>query len=514
MKYTNFTQGRLGQEPNNAGGFSYEVDHWTQLERFLILGSETGTYYVTPQALSLQNAAALLKCLKEDPRRTAQVIRDISVSGRAAKVDPAIYALAIAASPKYCSDTSYALAVLPEVCRIGTHLFQFMSYLREYRGMGRAVRRSLGNWYLSKDIDQLQYQVAKYQQREGWSHADILRLSHPKTSAADYNAVFKYVTSGELHEDFQDTILGAVEWAKMTKDEDTLISLITDYNLPWETVPTEWLRNSRVRLALLRKMPMGAMVRQLGLYSSLHLTDAKSEGESIILENLGDAARIQRSRIHPFELLKALQVYSQGRGERGGNTWLVNQRIVGALDEAFYKSFVNVAPSNQRILLGIDISGSMGYASAVISGLANMRASAAAAAMAVMMVNVEPYCDTVAFDTKASPRTLTKRMSIKEAMQQFIPAGGTDCGSPIAWALENNREYDAFMIFTDSETWAGKVSPLEMYTTYREKINPKAKLITVAMCSNRFSLAPQLENVLDCVGFDTNTPALASNFLR
>ena len=41
-----------GQIPNAAGGFYYPIDDWTLLDRFLILGSEAGTYYVSPVALT------------------------------------------------------------------------------------------------------------------------------------------------------------------------------------------------------------------------------------------------------------------------------------------------------------------------------------------------------------------------------------------------------------------------------------------------------------------------------
>jgi hypothetical protein len=34
-----------GQMPNSAGGFAWAVDDWTRLRRFLILGSEGGSYY-------------------------------------------------------------------------------------------------------------------------------------------------------------------------------------------------------------------------------------------------------------------------------------------------------------------------------------------------------------------------------------------------------------------------------------------------------------------------------------
>jgi 60 kDa SS-A/Ro ribonucleoprotein len=38
------------------------------------------------------------------------------------------------------------------------------------------TRKAVGSWYADKGWDALGLQVTKYQQREGWSHRDLLRL--------------------------------------------------------------------------------------------------------------------------------------------------------------------------------------------------------------------------------------------------------------------------------------------------------------------------------------------------
>ena len=48
------------QVPNRAGGFAWQVDDWTRLDRFLVLGTEGGTYYVGEQTLTLANAVVIL----------------------------------------------------------------------------------------------------------------------------------------------------------------------------------------------------------------------------------------------------------------------------------------------------------------------------------------------------------------------------------------------------------------------------------------------------------------------
>ena len=51
------------QVPNSAGGYSYPVDNMTRLHRFLILGSEGGSYYADERKLTLDNVKAVKRCI-------------------------------------------------------------------------------------------------------------------------------------------------------------------------------------------------------------------------------------------------------------------------------------------------------------------------------------------------------------------------------------------------------------------------------------------------------------------
>src|SRR6266487_3104963 len=68
---------------NSGGGYSWQVDDWTRLDRFLILGAEGGTYYITERDLLKQNHDALLRCIKADGVRAVNRIVEISDAGRA-----------------------------------------------------------------------------------------------------------------------------------------------------------------------------------------------------------------------------------------------------------------------------------------------------------------------------------------------------------------------------------------------------------------------------------------------
>ena len=135
------------QIANSAGGFAWQVDDWARLHRFLILGSEGGTYYISEKQLTVENAQAVVRCIAADGKRTVGTIVEISDSGRAPKNDPAIFALALAASLGDAETKRAAFAALPKVCRIGTHLFHFAAYIETMRGWGRGLRNAVARWY-------------------------------------------------------------------------------------------------------------------------------------------------------------------------------------------------------------------------------------------------------------------------------------------------------------------------------------------------------------------------------
>ena len=58
------------QVPNSGGGYAWGVDDWDRLDRFLIFGSERGTYYIRERQLTQENAAAVQACRQRVTRRT------------------------------------------------------------------------------------------------------------------------------------------------------------------------------------------------------------------------------------------------------------------------------------------------------------------------------------------------------------------------------------------------------------------------------------------------------------
>src|SRR5690606_29605035 len=95
-------------------------------------------------------------------------------NARAPKNSTALFVLALVFVHGELKES--AQGALLAVARTGTHLFEFVSYLKAMGGLGRAKRRAISNWYLNKD--NLALQVIKYRSRHGYTHRDLLRLSH------------------------------------------------------------------------------------------------------------------------------------------------------------------------------------------------------------------------------------------------------------------------------------------------------------------------------------------------
>ena len=531
-----------GQTPNSAGGFAWTVDAWTRLRRFLILGSEGGSYYASERRLTRENAQAVEECLREDGVRVIAEIVRVSREGRAPKNDPALFALALAAGAVDLETRRAALEALPQVARTGTHLFQFIAFLDGVRGWGRSLRRAVGRWYAAQPVDALAYQAVKYRRREGVTHRDALRLAHPARRvgagnpeldvSAEHGRLFEWIVRGGETGGLPALVEGFTRAQAATSAHEAA-SLVREYRLPREALQPEHLIAPEVWEALLEEMPMTALIRNLATMTRVGVIAPGSDGVAKAVARLADSERILRARVHPIAVLAALRTYASGQGARGRGAWNPVREIVDALDAAFYTAFGNVEPSGKRLLLALDVSGSMqgGW----VAGVPGLSPRDASAALALVTAATEPRYEIVGFfagkggykkrgrhvwsgyTDGLTPLAISPRQRLEDAVRTVsnLPFGGTDCALPMLYAQARGLEIDAFVIYTDSETWAGDIHPAQALREYRRASGIDARLVVVGMVSNGFSIAdPSDRGMLDVVGFDTATPQLISDFAR
>jgi 60 kDa SS-A/Ro ribonucleoprotein len=136
--------------------------------------------------------------------------------------------------------------------------------------------------------------------------------------------------------------------------------------------------------------------------------------------------------------------------------------------------------------------------------------------MALVTAAMEPNLTITAFADKMVRLNISARQRLDDVGKTVsgLPFGRTDCALPMLWALDNGVKADAFVIYTDSETWYGNIHPVQALQEYRQKTGIRAKLIVVGIVSNQFTIAdPNDAGMLDVVGFDTAVPQVMNDFI-
>lgn len=516
------------QVENNAGGYAFALDKWARLCRFLILGSDSATYYQEPKGLTRENALCVMECWEEDASRTRTLIEDVSVRGLAPKNDPAIFALALGSVHPLVEARQAANAAVSAVCRTATHLFTWIADRQRLGGgEGRGFRRAVASWY-QRPVDKLAFQAVKYRNREGWTHRDALMTAHPALSQenspdTEMAALCQWMLGKVPEGPLPEIVAAHIEAMAVPEgDSPALIKLIERYLLPWEALPSWALTKPDIWQAMLPFMGLTALIRKLGIMTAYGAISQENWRKPA--DRLTDTLELRASRVHPFAILQALAVYRSGQGVRGGKSWEPVGRIIDALDAAFYASFENVVPTGKRLMLALDISGSM--RNSMLGSPLSCRE--AAAAMALVTLAREPDASVYGFTRGTyptrwvshpagiTPLSLTPRQRLDDAVRYIenLDFGGTDCALPFIYAQENKEEFDGFAVYTDNETWAGSIHPVQALRQYRQSSGINAKSAVIGMTSTEFSIAdPADGSMMDFVGFDASAPAVMAEFL-
>lgn len=511
---------RADQVQNNAGGYVFVVSDDTRLDRFLMLGTDGGTYYTKESDLTKQNVDFIHSALRKNASNV--IARTIAVSdqGRARSNSPALFVLALAMNTDGV-DKSMVRAALPKVARTSTHLFEYAQYLKNLGGWGRAKRASIADWYETKSTQgSLAMQLVKYRQRNGWTHRDLLRLAHPAN--VDSNLV--NFALGKSHE--STGLIAAFERIQVASSINDVLAVLNDNpSLPWETAPTQFHNELKFWKKLFQNDALGqtALLRNVTRFAKLGAFDDMVFAAEYA-KRLSDPERIRKGRVHPVSFLLASVTYKEGQTDRNSygrsKTWQTNGKISAALEKGYYNAFKFVEPANKRTLVALDVSGSM---SSPAMGI-DLSCAQVGGAVAMTIARTEPYSEIRGFtstgnyhrgDTVLTDLGIDESTSLSNAMRnvQRSNFGGTDCALPMLWAKESNVEIDTFVVITDNETWAGRTHPFQALKQYRKHTGIDARLAVFGVSASPFTIAdPNDRGMMDFVGFDSNAPYALANF--
>lgn len=505
------------QKRNNAGGYSFVANDATRFRRFLITGTNGGTYYVSENKLTNDAVKFVVDYIADNGVAAVNEAVKVSDQALAPSNNQALFVIAVALNSDDADTKRAAKEAVIKVARTGTHLFTLCEYLKNTGGWGSAKTKAIAAWYTTRDDEALSYQVAKYRQRDGWTHRDVLRLAHPKGISKD---ISRFILNGEVTETAP-VILRDFERLSTVASADEAVEAIRDAEVvAWEFLPTGVLKDKKVwrELADGGHLPMGAMIRNISrLGKNGAFEDNFHEGKlqvisgdeftDIVVNALTNEKKIKRSRIHPMDFLKTIAVV--GDGSEG-----VPHEVIGALHTGYEMSFVNVKDIDASALIGMDVSGSM-------SSLVNnprggwswwgdqegLTCAKAGASLIQVIMEAMRKTRVMAFSHQFLELPITKQMSLNEVHRkvQGLNFGSTDCALPMQYALKKGLEVDAFFVITDNETWYGNQHPFEALKEYRNKVNPKARLFVIALSGTEFTIAdPDDPLSYDIAGFDSS----------
>lgn len=524
------------QVRNATGGWGFAVSDETRIRRFLTMGTY-GTYYASAEQVTADNGGLVLDWAQHRSASLVALAREISAAGRAPRNGPALLAVAAALGLGDVEGRRAAAAAVNDVARTGSHLEQLAKYAGQFGGWGPLARRAFAGWYLGKDEDALAYQMVKYRRRggdeDGWSHADILKMAHPKPRRADgtlmegHNRLFAWA-AGRDHDAAQlpAMVHGYMLAQDIGRGEGTgeskakaYVQLLRDYpGLPWEALPDEATGQPDVWRALIEAgLPVTALIRNLVKLTRLGVLAPMSAHLAAACARLRDGELLRKGRVHPVQILIAMKTYATGVSNpatrpagRPPLTWAPVPQVLDALSDAFYLAFPAVEPAGKRTMINLDISSSMGSSAAGY----NISAREVCAAMAAVVMATEPAWGVYGFSHQFIPLQISAGMRLDTLTRAVsgLPFGSTDPSLPARWALANKVEVDTFQVWTDYEVNTGPMHPFQALEAYRQGMGIDARMQFIATTPVQYSLGdPGDPRHLDVSGFDADVPVLLAN---
>ncbi|MBD2162935.1 TROVE domain-containing protein [Calothrix membranacea FACHB-236] len=495
-----------------SGGYMFEAGIWKMLRRCLLIGTAKSTYYAGKQELTEDFVNVVKQAVAENPGRVAEEILYAS-DGRAINNSAPILALVLLSMGETPEAKKAFGDIFGQVVRTGSHFYEWLNYTKSLRGFGKVVREAGKTWLSREDVKGLAYQLLKYQQRQGFSHRDALRLFHVKPPTETHRELFEWVVKGweDLPADIPSEALAQIwwyEWLKRNPSETH--TAIAQGRLTHEMAAPVGKMDKQAWQLLFQEMPIGAMLRNLGSLTELGVLRADESANLQRVEAvLNHQEHLRKGRIHPIDVLKALKTYqSGGRLGRSQKTWEPVPRIVDILEKALELSFEVVQPTGKVFMHAVDVSGSMSWGVVDSVGLSCCEI---ATTMALVTAKAEKNYMIRGFATEFRELGITAKDTFSSALRKASNQnfGGTDASVAYDWMIKNKFKADVVCFWTDNESWAGHKHPSQALAQYREKVNPNAKAVYVTLAPYNITLVdPKDPLSWDLAGFDPGTPRI------
>jgi len=354
------------------------------------------------------------------------------------------------------------------------------------------------------------------------SLADVIKLAHPRPvptqhmTADEMKHAFAWILGKEWNYDHLPRVFKEYEAFKESSDyELPKVNFRLIDGLPTMT-DEHWKELGFTMNWTTLRMNLNTLMRHKCLEDKALVAHAAKV--------LSDPDNVRKSKCFPYQLVTALNYMNEE----------MPRALTNALQDALEVSVENVPPVPGKVLVTVDISGSMTHA---VSGDYRSQTSCldVACLFGAVVYKGNPDSKVTAFSERLYHPTLNSRDSLATIAKKIKGTGfhgATNWDAAIHWALQEGVKFDAIMWFSDMEAnldsmrapakhgyWydAGSTSAQKLLAEYRRRVNPDVKIITVNLAANEGHAQVEGKfdpNVLQIAGFSDRVFEVISTFVE
>jgi len=478
---------------NAAGGVAYALSPEQALATYACTGTINNTFYTTAEQ---QFSDVLQMCEKVSPEFIAKTAVYARTKGYMKDMPCLLLAVLLT------KDTSLFKRIFPKVIDNVKMLRSFVQILRSgalgRKSFGTVVTNCIRNWFDSwDDADKL------FNSSVGSnpSLADIIRLAHPKPKDETFSALFAYLcgfphdpaklpANVRLYEHFKKDYAEGKSW-------DALPNINFQYLTSVPLTRENWVSIAKDASWQTTRMNLNAFQRN-GVF------DRNGEDPvlvNMIFDRLRNPEEIAKSKIFPYTLLSAYIM-----------TETIPHKVREALQDAMELSISNVPKIEGKVIVAIDVSGSMQHpvTGSRGSGTTMVKCVDVAGLMGAAIKRMNTDAVIISFDTVVHWEKINPRDSVMTNAQKLSRnGGGTDTGCAIKYLNDNNIRGDLLVIVSDDMSWFNSGSrwdyrmstPAQQEWTTFNYNNPGAKCVCIDIQPTNATQLKESADIINVGGF-------------
>jgi len=467
---------------NEAGGAAYARTDEEALAQFAVTGCFNGTFYVEADQ---QLASALALAAKCSPEFVAKVA--IYSRRQGLMKDMPAFLLATLAQ----RDSRLCARVFPLIIDNAKMLRNFVQAVRSgvtgRKSFGSSIKRLIRNWLSSKSEAQLFHASIGNKP----SLADIIKMVHPKPATAERREFYAYLLGKQWKPDLMPPIVQQFEAFKSGNGDvpDCSFQFLSSLDLK----PEQWKQIARNATWQTLRMNLNTFARH-GCMEDAALVRT-------ICQRLVDPDEIRKAKAMPYQLMAAYLNVDAA----------LPPGIKMSLAQTMEIACANVPSIDGQVVVGVDVSGSMGSA---LTGYrkgatSSMRCVDVAALIACALVRKNPTAEVIPFDTSAYIGAGFAAGSIVDSAQRLskFGGGGTSCELPLMYLNQQNKPVDLMVYVSDNESWfnasgyTGRATGMAHQWRLLQKRCPNAKMVCIDLTPNKTAQVLNERNVANVGGF-------------